>query len=217
MGDPERAKQLASLLKEAKIVSNTRGYLTYTGLYRGERITVATHGIGMPSAAIVFEELRMLGARSIVRLGTAGAMTKNLSRGDFLIPTGAAHSNGSLREYAQDGILPPVPDFRLTSRLMEGCKLSKSKSISGLVYSTDVFYSEDHNFVKNWTSRGIVGVDMECATLFTLGSIKGFKSAALLIISDNLVSRVEKEMFGHEQLRIAVGKAGKIVLDALSA
>ena len=66
--------------------------------------------------SIVFEELVMLGARSMVRLGTAGAMIRGLNRGDFIIPTGAAHPGGSLRSYVPDGILPPVADIGLTSK-----------------------------------------------------------------------------------------------------
>ncbi len=73
VGDPERARQLSGLLVGARLVNENRGLMTYTGRYNGIDITVATHGIGAPSAAIVIEELISMGARLIVRLGTTGA------------------------------------------------------------------------------------------------------------------------------------------------
>lgn len=216
-GDPERTEQLASLLKESRIVNTNRGYNTYSGRYNGKSITVATHGIGGPSAAIVFDELHMLGARSIVRLGTAGAMTSQLKRGDLIIPTGAAHPSGSMLSYVSDGVLPCVPDFDLLSRIVAESRIANARYLTGTVFSTDAFYAENPNFVKKWASRGIVGIDMECATLFLLGSLRRFASAAVLIVSDSLVAKDQKEMFGAKELETFVRKAGNIVLNGLTA
>src|SRR5438132_12629480 len=83
-GDPARVKQLANILKDARLVNENRGLLAYTGYYNGKKITVATQGIGGPASAIVFEELLMLGAKTIVRLGTCGAMVPGLNIGDFI-------------------------------------------------------------------------------------------------------------------------------------
>ena len=65
-GDPARVEQVSGMLKDAKLVNTNRGFITYTGYYKDVPITVATHGIGAPSAAIVFEELVMLGAKAVV-------------------------------------------------------------------------------------------------------------------------------------------------------
>jgi 5'-methylthioadenosine phosphorylase len=217
VGDPARAEQLASMLSDARIVNANRGFLAYTGRYRNKGVTIATHGIGGPSASIIFEELYMLGARSIVRLGTCGGLTKDLGIGDFIIPTGAAHPNGSLRTYVTDGVLPPVPDLKLTSRLIEGCESAGAKFRSGVVFSSDAFYQEDPAHLKTWTSRGVIGVEMECATLFTLAALRGFRSASLLILSDSLVRKSESVMVSSEGLRKRVDVGGRIVLDAITS
>jgi 5'-methylthioadenosine phosphorylase len=151
-----------------------------------------------------------------VRLGTAGAMIKGLKRGDFIIATGAAHPGGSLRSYVPDGVLPPVADIALTSGLIEVCRTRHTNFKTGLVFSSEAFYGEDSGFLKKWVRLGVIGVDMECATLFTLATIHGFRAAALLIVSDNLVVRQEKEMLGSKQLRNPVERAGKLVLEALT-
>ena len=76
VGDPARAKYLAEhFLEDAELVNTERCFNIYTGYYRGERISVAVHGIGAASAAIVFEELRMLGAKVMIRLGIRGVIT----------------------------------------------------------------------------------------------------------------------------------------------
>lgn len=217
VGDPSRAEQLAKTLKDARLVNANRGFLTYTGHYNDRRVTVATHGIGGPSSAIVFEELYMLGANTIVRLGTCGGMIPALNRGDFIIPTGAAFPDGSLRMYVSDGMLPPVPDLTLTSRLIENCKSAGVRHSVGFVFSSDAFYAEDPSFVDTWSSRGVVGVEMECATLFTLGTLRKFRTAALLIVSDSLVKKAEKDMVKADGLRNQVEKASQIVLQSLTA
>ncbi len=199
VGDPERAAQLSRILKDARVVNTNRGYIAYSGHYNGKLVTIATHGIGGPSASIVFEELVMLGARLMVRLGTAGAMIRELNRGDLIIPTGAAHPGGSLRSYVPDGVLPPVADIGLTSKLIEGCKSQQLKFKTGLVFSSEAFYNEDPSFLKKWVPMGVIGVDMECATLFTLAAIRRFKAASILIVSDNLVAKEQKEMLGYSR------------------
>lgn len=98
VGDPERARQLSELLVGARLVNENRGLITYTGKYNGVDITVATHGIGAPpSAAIVIEELISMGARFIVRLGTAGgALRREIGIGDVVVPTGSAYNYGGI-------------------------------------------------------------------------------------------------------------------------
>jgi 5'-methylthioadenosine phosphorylase len=179
-------------------------------------VTVATHGLGGPSSAIVFEELRTLGAKTIVRLGTVGAMAKDLKIGDFIIPTGAASSEGSLRTYVPDGELPAVPDLGLVVGLADACRRGGLRHRLGVVFSSDAFYNEDRTFVKRWAARGVVGVEMECATLFTLGLLKGFRAASLLIVSDSLVKEGQKEIVPADGLRPYVSSGAKAILGALS-
>ncbi len=215
-GDPARTEQLAGMLKDAQLVNTNRGFITYTGYYNGKRLTVSMHGVGGPSSAIVFEELHMLGAKAIVRLGSTGGMVKDLRIGDFVVPTGAAYTEGSLKMYVPDGVLPPVPDLDLTRGIVENCKSEGVKYMIGLVFSSDAFYSEDIKFVEKWTKRGVISVEMECATLFTLGLLKGFKTASLLVVSDNLVKEAEKELVPAEKLIPYVEKAGRIVFKTLT-
>lgn len=214
-GDPARVKQLAELLEDARLVNENRGFLIYTGTYKGVPITVAAHGIGAPSAAIVFEELFMLGAKAMIRLGTCGAMVKGLKIGDFIIATGAAYPHGgaTLGMYVPDGCMVAVPDFELTRLLVEEAEKAGEKVYLGPIFSSDAFYAEDPGFANRWGSRGVICVEMECAALFTLGLMRKYKAAAMLIVSDSLV---EPSGFADaKELAPRVEKASGIVFEAL--
>lgn len=214
-GDPARTEQLARMLSESKLVNTNRGLITYSGYYGKRRVTVSTHGMGGPSASIVFEELWMLGAKVIVRLGTSGGLVDELRVGDFVVPTGAAYAKGSLSSYGQDGELPALPDLDLQKRLVERCTSELVVFKSGLVFSSDAFYVEDRPSLDNWIKRGALGVEMECATLFTLGRLRGFRSAALLIVSNSKVRKEDRGPPTAERLSPYVEKAGRIVLDSI--
>jgi len=215
-GDPARTEQLSKMLRKAKLVNSNRGFTTYTGYHGDKRVTLATHGIGGPSTAIVFEELHMLGAKTIVRFGTAGGLVSGLGIGDFLIPTGAAYSQGSLHDYVGAGHLPAVPDLELTHRLMQSCRRMKLEFREGLVFSSDHFYTQDLASLEVWVARGVMAVEMECATLFTLGLLRGFKTAALLMMSNSLVNKGEGELAAAPKLSRFVEKGALALFEAVS-
>ncbi|MEM0118486.1 MAG: purine-nucleoside phosphorylase [Conexivisphaerales archaeon] len=212
-GDPARVKQLSEMLDDRRLVNENRGFLTYTGLYKGERLTVACHGVGAPSAAVVIEELIMLGAKAIVRLGSCGGLLKQMKIGDAVIATGAAYMGGTLHQYLKGEHISPVPDFELTRNLVDTAKELRISHFVGPVFSSDAFHAEDPNFVEKWTSRGYVAVEMECATLFGLSMLRKVKSASLLLVSDNLAEM--QPMVDAEALKKHVELASKVVFNSL--
>lgn len=214
-GDPARVEQIASMLEDTKLVNKNRGLLVYTGKYEGIPISVAMHGIGGPSSAIVFEELHMLGAKIIVRLGTCGAMFKGAKIGDAVIPTGASYYPGGLfRQYLKSEIcLCAVPDLEVVTKIVEACRKHGLRFYVGPVVSSDAFYAEDPNFAEYWSSKGVIAVEMECATLFMLGLLRSFRTGALLLVSDSLVE--DLGFASAEELKPYVERAVKALLDAL--
>lgn len=216
-GDPARVEQIAGFLENAKIVNTNRGFLTYTGTYDGVRVTAATHGIGAPSATIAFEELVMLGAKVIVRLGTAGGLVPELHRGDAVVASGAAYLCGgnSVGMYVPSACMPASPHPAVTVRLYERARRAGLKTVLAPVFSSDAFYAEDPEFARRWEERGLVAVEMECAGLFALGWMRGVKTGALLVVSDSLVNPEEKEPATADELRPFMEKAIAAVLSTL--
>lgn len=219
VGDPARASFIAEhFLEDAKLVCTERCFNIFTGHYKGERVTVAVHGIGAASAAIVFEELRMLGARVMVRLGTAGGLVPELDIGDMVVATGAAyHYGGTIGSYVPDACMVASPHPLLTTLLYEKAREQGGRVYLGPVFSSDAFYAEGKDFVEKWSKRGILAVEMEVATLYSLAAMRGFAASALLVISDNLAVPGKEELKHHKDLEPYMEKAARAVLETLRA
>jgi len=184
-GDPARVAQLSTLLARPKLVNENRGFPTYTGQFEGEELTIACHGIGGPSVAIVVEELIMLGAKAIVRLGSCGGLLRPMKVGDLVIATGAGYMGGTLDAYFGRRIVPK-PDGELMALLADSANLQKARSYKGRVFSSDAFYAEGPDYAGRLARKGYIAIEMECATLFGLGKLRGVRTAAVLLVSDNV-------------------------------
>ncbi|MEL9989844.1 MAG: nucleoside phosphorylase [Thermoproteus sp.] len=186
VGDPARAELFAGLIG-ARLVNSHR-YLVYTGLYGGFPVTIVAHGIGAPSAAIALEELRRLGMKRFVRIGTAGALA-GLKVGDVVVASAAvaAHRGGIYSAYMGDACPPLAPSPLFTAKIYEG--LRRLGAVLAPVVSSDAFYAESGE-ADRWKSWGAVAVEMECAAAMMLGWLRGFDTACVLVIS-NVVGREE--------------------------
>ena len=217
-GDPGRVKQLSEKLDNAKLVNKNRGYYIYTGEYKGISVSIATHGIGSASAAIVFEELYMLGAKKIIRFGTVGGLIKEMNIGEIILPTGATYLKGGsvIGRLHPDICIPTSPDPHLYIKLYDRLLKSGMKFYTGLIVTDDAFYTSEDltTYVSNWVRKKVIGVEMECATLFGLAILKGFKAAALLIISD-VITEGLATLATAKDLETVVDKASDIVLETI--
>jgi 5'-methylthioadenosine phosphorylase len=216
VGDPARAKFLAeNFLENVKLVNESRGFFIYTGTYKDVNVSVAVHGIGAPSAAIVFEELRALGAEVMIRLGTCGGLVEDIDVGDFVVPVGASRNpGGTLWQYFGEVTPPASPDPKLTVMLIDEAG-KRWRTFVGPVYSSDAFYTESPDFARRLSRMGIIAVEMETATLFSLSWVRGYKAAALLVASDNLVVPGKERLRSHEELEDKIRLAGEAVLEVL--
>jgi len=211
-GDPARVAQLSTLLRRPRLVNENRGFLTYTGEYEGEELTVACHGIGGPSAAIVIEELIMLGAKAVVRLGSCGGLLRPMRVGDLVIATEAGYAGGTLDSYLGRKITPK-PDGELTALLTDSAEEQKLKYYTGRVFSSDAFYAEGPDFAKRLTRKGYIAIEMECATLFGLGKLRRVKTASVLLVSDNATEGAP--IVDADALRGYAKRAGEMVFVSL--
>lgn len=213
-GDPDRVKMLAQMLSEAKLVNENRGYITYTGTYKGEPVTVACHGIGGPSIAIVIEELYQLGAKKMIRYGTIGGLVEDMNYGDLVIATGAFGPVGNvLWQYSREIPVPSSPSFDVVESLVNEAKRKGIKFYLGPVYSDDAFYGEDESFVTRLRSLGYIGVEMEANTLFGIANLRGFKAGAIFMVSNNLVKKTQ--LLTASELKAHLERSAEVALNAL--
>jgi DeoD family purine-nucleoside phosphorylase len=183
-GDPDRARLAAAeLLEGARLVTRARGLLGYTGRYRGVPVTIQATGMGGASTAIVVQELVELGARALVRAGSAGALDPSLPLGGLVVADRAVADEGPAPVLAGGREAPP-PDPRLTDALEEAARASGRPAARGPVVSTELFYDPDPGRPARWRAEGLLAVEMEAATLFSLAARLGARAGCLLVVSD---------------------------------
>ncbi len=214
VGDPGRARRLSRLLDNPRLVNEYRCLLVYTGEWRGEPVTIATHGVGAGSASIVFEELIQLGAERIVRLGTAGGVRKDLKPGAVVVADSASAFPGGcgLAQYAPGMVPALAPDTRLTVKLYEELRAGGFDPLLGTVHCSDAFYAEDPGLGERLGRLGVTAIEMEAASLFLISRIRGVRAGAVFIVSNVIGSR---EFLGDEELGRRVDGVAPIILDVL--
>lgn len=205
-GDPDRIAKAASLLENPKVVSRKRGYLVVTGEYSGVPVTLATHGIGAPSAAIIFEELAMLGAKLIIRAGTCGALNPHAESGTIALIEAAAYVNsGTMKMYFGEVSMPAYATPEVVLALERELRSMGLKYMRGISLSHDAFHRVEVR-AKEWAELGVDFLEMEAAALFTISRLRGILAGAVALVVDNLVSGSELTE-GREELELKMIEA----------
>lgn len=192
-GDPLRAKYIAeTFLTEVEQYNRVRNMFGYTGLYKGERISVQGTGMGLPSMMIYAEELiTEYNVQNLIRVGTAGGMQKDVKVRDVVLAQ-AATTDSSINRNTFGGQVDfaPIADFDL---LKTAYDIGTEKGLSlkvGNVLSADRFYNAELDKVK-LANYGILAVEMEAAGLYSLAAKHNRKALAILTISDHIFTGEE--------------------------
>ncbi len=188
-GDPLRAKLMAERFLENPVqYNNVRGMLGFTGTYKGKRVSVQGHGMGIPSIGIYTYELyNFYGVKTIIRVGSAGAMHPDLHIGDLVIAMGACTNSNYAAQYRLPGTFAPIADFDLTRRAVESAEKFGFRYKVGNVYSSDIFYDE-YSSLADWQKMGVLAVEMEAPALYMNAARSGNRALCICTISDSLVT-----------------------------
>ncbi|WMI81312.1 purine-nucleoside phosphorylase [Anaerotignum sp. MB30-C6] len=185
-GDPLRAKFIAeTFLQDAVLVNNVRGIHGYTGTYKGTKVSVMASGMGMPSMGIYSYELySFFDVENIIRIGSAGAFNDKLQLRDIVAGMGASTNSSFGAQYEVPGNLCNLADYDLLTTAVESAKeLGKDLKV-GNILSSDTFYDDRPDVMKNWTKMGVLCVEMEAAALYLNATRLGKRALALVTISD---------------------------------
>jgi uridine phosphorylase len=179
-GDPGRVDEVAKFLESAEQLACNREYKTVIGTYKGIRVLVTSTGIGGVSAGIAIEELRNVGIKYMIRIGSCGALQPQLKIGDLVIASGAVRNDGASYAYINKAY-PAIPDTELLFHLIEAAKSKNVKHYTGIVRCHDSFYTDNEQDIdKYWSEKGVLASDMETAALFVIGGLRGIKTASIL-------------------------------------
>lgn len=184
-GDPNRAKFIADTFFDApRLYSDNRGLLGYTGQYKGMPVSVQTTGMGCPSLAIVTEELIRLGARTLVRVGTAGIVDPDVAPGELIIATASVANDGTTRQYLGGRPYAPVADHEVVAALSGAASRGGKTTHTGLIQTEDAFYATQPEHVGALAELGVLAIEMEASALFLLGKLRRVRTGCALVASN---------------------------------
>lgn len=212
-GDQARAKKIADHFEDAHLVTESRGYMVYSGEFKGVKMTVCGTGMGGPAVAIGVEELAHMGADTFIRVGSCGVFQPWQKTGDVVIATGTVRAGGTANAYLPP-IFPAVPTFQVLRSLVEASEEMDIPATVGVGIAGDAFYAPhdaaERELLKN---AGLVFVEMESDTLFVVGALRGWRTG-MVVASDGdpgVIKPADKE----DDFRKGEQNAIKIAVQAM--
>lgn len=217
-GDPLRARWIAeTFLEDATCYSEVRGMVGFTGIHRGERVSVQGSGMGLPSLSIYAHELFSdYDVRTVVRVGSCGALSEDLRLRDLVIASGAC-TDSSMNRIRFEGLdYAPVADFELL-RAAHDAATGRDLGVTarvGLLLSSDSFYSPRPELTARMADYGVLAVEMEASALYTLAAQFRRRALAICTVSDHIVTG---EQTTAQERQETFGDMVEIALDAMLA
>ena len=196
-GDPLRAKYIAeTFLENVQEVTNVRNMLGFTGTYKGRRISVMAHGMGIPSCSIYAKELiTEYGVKKLIRVGSCGAVRMDVKVRDVVIGLGACTDSKVNRIRFKDNDFAAIADFGLTQAAVQAAKELEVKVRVGNLFSADLFYTPD--------------VAMEAAGIYGVAAEYGVRALTICTVSDHIrtheqTSAEERQLTFNEMIKVAL-------------
>ena len=201
-GDPGRAREIAeTFFEDPQEVAKKREFWSYKGIWKGTPVAVCSTGIGCPSAAIALEELIKIGCTKFIRVGTCGAISREVRSGDLVVFTGAVRDDGTSRQYVPIEY-PAVADQEVVTAIREKATESGVIHHVGVGHSKDAFYSEFPDYVadpdemkRKWDAMrraGVLATEMESAALFVIGLLRDVKVGTVCVVIGENVEQEAK-------------------------
>lgn len=210
-GDPVRAKYIAEKYLSKYIqINNTRLMLAYTGFYKNKKISIMSHGIGIPSASLYSRELiTEFNVKKIIRIGTCGAVQDDINLRDIVISMGACTDSNINRIKFNNYDFSAIADFDM---ICNAVNISKKMNISvsvGNFFTTDSFYNDDINMLNLLKKYNIIGIDMETAGIYSVSAELHAKALSICTVSDHLfkkeyLSSQDRESSFNNMIEIAL-------------
>ena len=221
-GDPDRIPKLAKFWDTSREVATNREFRSITGKYHGLPISALSSGIGPACMAIAVNEASRIGVNNFIRVGSTGALQPNIACGDVIISSAAVRLDFTSNYY----IIPEYPaaaHYEVLLALIEAAERLDIRNYHvGVTATTADFYAGQNRPAREGISRmedllpalqkaGVLNVEMETATLFTLASLFGLRAGAIMAVYNSHVTNEFKPGAGEEDAIKIANEAAKIL------
>ncbi|WP_235935508.1 purine-nucleoside phosphorylase [Devosia aurantiaca] len=208
-----RAKWIAETFFEGpRLVNSVRNCLGYTGTWKGKPVSVQASGMGQPSLGIYVHELiNVYGVKSLIRVGTCGGLNAKVKVRDVILAQGATTDSSIVKGRFGPYNYAPIADFGLLRSAADKADAKGLKFHAGNMLSSDIFYHQD-GFAgyDKLPEHGVIGVEMEAATLYTLAARFGVKALTICTMTDCLVTHEE---ISAEERQSSLSEMVELALD----
>lgn len=210
-GDPLRARFVAEqYLTDVVCYNQVRGMLGFTGLWKGQRVSVQGTGMGQPSLSIYAHELiTFYGAKQLIRIGTCGSLRPAVRVRDLVIAMTASTDSAMNRLRFRGMDFAPSASFPLFKRALAAADRLGLPVAAGGVFSSDSFYSDDPERTTLLSSHGVLAIEMETSALYTIASRHGVDALTILTVSDSIVTGEETT---SEERQTGFGRMAELAL-----
>ena len=192
-GDPKRSAYIAkNFLENAVLVNDVRGVQGWTGFYKGKRVSVMAHGMGMPSMAIyAYELFNLYNVKNIIRVGSCGGISPDIRLRDIVLANPAVTDSNIAKDVEGSDPHYSYPSSFLAKKVKDIAKNMGVEVKEGMVLTSDMFYYEALES-ERWEKKGAIACEMECYILYTLAKQANKNAVCLLTVSDHKLSKVEE-------------------------
>ncbi|RTR38013.1 purine-nucleoside phosphorylase [Shewanella canadensis] len=199
-GDPLRAKYIAeNYLEDARQVSDVRNMLAFTGFYKGVRISVMGHGMGIPSVSIYAHELiHEYSAKKLIRVGSCGGVAEDINLRDIIVVNAASTGSGTNRARFAGYDYASVPDFELLKSCWQTADELHTKVRFGGIFTNDFFYGDPDNLLPALQKMNILAMDMESAALFAIAAENRVQALSIVTVSDHVIKGGEMSVLERQ-------------------
>lgn len=218
-GDPDRVPKIAKFWDSAREISCHREFRSFTGTYKGVPISAISSGIGPACMSIVVNEASAIGVHTFIRVGSSGAIQRDIKCGDLIISSAAVRLDGTSNCY----IMPEYPAAASYEVLLALIEAAESLGISnyhvGVTATTSDFYAGQNRTTKSKTASilqvlqeaEVLNFEMETATLYTLANLYGLRAGAVCAVYANRCTGEFKPGEGEENAIKVANEAVKIL------
>lgn len=210
-GDPLRAKYIAEhYLEDAKLVTDVRNMLGYTGRYQGEPLSVMGHGMGTPSALIYCTELaQTYKVQRIVRVGSCGAVHPDVQLRDIIIAMGASTDSNVGQQRFGGFDFAALASYDLLEKSVNAARKAGVNYRVGNIFTSDLFYWPDNSVYDTLAKYNVLAMEMEAAAVYSVAAEFGIEALALCTVSDHIrtgaaLSTEERQLSFQEMIEVAL-------------
>ena len=191
-----------------------------------DNITIINFGMGSANAATVIDLLSAVAPKAVLFLGKCGGLKKINQLGDLILPIAAIRGEGTSNDYFPPEV-PALPAFNLQKAVSTNIRNHNRDYWTGTIYTTNRRVWEHDDEFKNYLRKiRVMGIDMETATIFTVGFYNGIPAGALLLVSDQpMIStgikteesdKLVSQKYVEKQLEIGVDSLKELINQGLT-